>query len=150
MKNIFKSIFGKSESYETDRKKLQYWHLRGVHNEQFGSCSDNLCPCPQVRIPRGEGYIYIVKYPNEKYTANLTCETGARKRKLNLRIAHEDAKHWWETGMVPFRETPKNEAFQESPYKSKLSEYDQKAIKTKQKQEMLNYFDIVLGKKDNK
>jgi len=26
-----------------------------------GRCSDNNCPCPEVRIPRGEGYLYISK-----------------------------------------------------------------------------------------
>ena len=37
----------------------------------------------------------------------LVCEIGAKKRQLNLEIAGQDAKHWWATGMVPFRPTPR-------------------------------------------
>jgi hypothetical protein len=37
----------------------------------------------------------------------LVCETGAKKRNLDLRVAAADAKHWWATGQVPFRPTPK-------------------------------------------
>lgn len=36
----------------------------------------------------------------------LVCEQGAKLRKLDLRVAHEDAKHWWATGEVPLRPTP--------------------------------------------
>jgi hypothetical protein len=36
----------------------------------------------------------------------LMCEQGAKKRKLDLVIAAADAKHWWDTGMVPLRATP--------------------------------------------
>lgn len=39
-------------------------------------------------------------------TATLMCEVGARKRGLDLKVAAEDAKHWWKTGLVPLRETP--------------------------------------------
>ncbi|WKZ48945.1 MAG: hypothetical protein QY306_06210 [Anaerolineales bacterium] len=39
-------------------------------------------------------------------TATLMCEQGARKRNLDLEIAAADAKHWWETGLVPLRATP--------------------------------------------
>ena len=24
-----------------------------------GACSDNSCPCPNTRLPRGTGYLYI-------------------------------------------------------------------------------------------
>jgi hypothetical protein len=34
------------------------------------------------------------------------CKEGAMKRCLNLEVAEADAKHWWETGMVPLRATP--------------------------------------------
>jgi hypothetical protein len=30
-----------------------------VHPSGDGLCSDNACPCPQVPIPRGTGYLYI-------------------------------------------------------------------------------------------
>lgn len=36
----------------------------------------------------------------------LVCEQGARLRKLDLAVAHEDAKRWWMTGKVPLRATP--------------------------------------------
>ncbi|MEW6083077.1 MAG: hypothetical protein AB1607_00630 [Chloroflexota bacterium] len=39
-------------------------------------------------------------------TATLMCEQGAKKRNLDLKIASDDAKHWWETGLVPLRATP--------------------------------------------
>jgi len=88
-----------------------------------------------VTIPRGEGYLYISKEvveirtdcptlreAQEKiqrmrpgafiltaqgvFTPVLMCEQGARKRGLNLEVAAADAKHWWETGLVPLRPTP--------------------------------------------
>ena len=37
----------------------------------------------------------------------LVCEEGAKLRGLNLEVAAADAKHWWETGKIPFRATPK-------------------------------------------
>ena len=36
----------------------------------------------------------------------LMCEQGARKRRLNMEIAAEDARYWWNTGLVPLRPTP--------------------------------------------
>jgi len=36
----------------------------------------------------------------------LMCEQGARKRGLDLEVAAADAKYWWETGLVPLRQTP--------------------------------------------
>ncbi len=36
----------------------------------------------------------------------LVCEQGAKLRKLDLAVAHEDAKRWWENGLVPLRATP--------------------------------------------
>jgi len=110
-----------------------------------GLCSDNACPCPEVVIPRGKGYLYIEqslvdfrrKYPaiesarramqqerkqlQQTLARNsdrqeiiyryrlgpiLVCEEGAKLRNLDLKVAAADAKHWWETGLVPFRATP--------------------------------------------
>lgn len=105
-----------------------------------GLCSDNACPCPEVSIPKGTGYIYIDqslvdfrrKFPtlaaarkamqaqHEQRKTEfgggvsmfyslgpiLVCEEGARLRGLNLEVAAADARHWWETGMVPLRATP--------------------------------------------
>ncbi|HEY6971988.1 MAG TPA: CFI-box-CTERM domain-containing protein [Candidatus Angelobacter sp.] len=37
----------------------------------------------------------------------LVCEAGAKLRQLDLKVAGQDAKHWWETGgQVPLRPTP--------------------------------------------
>ncbi len=36
----------------------------------------------------------------------LMCEQGAKKRGLDLDVAAADAKHWWNTGLVPLRPTP--------------------------------------------
>lgn len=98
MSNFLDRLFG--------RKPLNYWMLGGGYQREYALCSDNSCPCPQVSIPRGQGYIYVVKHPNGAVTANITCEQGAKLRRLNLAVARKDAQHWWETGMVPDRPTP--------------------------------------------
>jgi hypothetical protein len=48
----------------------------------------------------------LVMFDQNTVTATLMCEQGARKRGLDLAVAAADAKHWWETGLVPLRETP--------------------------------------------
>lgn len=143
MKKLLNLIFGNDETPKTQKENLKYWHLAGVHDAPYGVCSDNYCPCPQDRIPRGEGYIYIVKDQNGNYSANLTCETGARNRNLNLKIAHEDAKYWWKTGLVPYRETPICKGYQEAPYKSIYTEKDQDEIRKKQRKDLNDYLEIV-------
>jgi hypothetical protein len=37
----------------------------------------------------------------------LMCEQGARRRGIDLKVAAADAKHWWQTGEVPLRATPR-------------------------------------------
>lgn len=37
----------------------------------------------------------------------FVCERGAKLRNLDLEVAAADAKHWWKTGQVPLRATPK-------------------------------------------
>lgn len=85
-----------------------YFTLGGAYQRREALCSDNNCSCPKLTIPRNKGYIYVERYPNGNFTANVTCEEGARLRHLDLKIAHADAKHWWLTGKVPCRETPEN------------------------------------------
>lgn len=54
-----------------------------------GLCSDNACPCPETRIPRGSGYLYISqelvdfrrKYPR------LSDARQAKERELDARRA---------------------------------------------------------------
>jgi phage FluMu protein Com len=38
----------------------------------------------------------------------LVCEQGAKLRNLNLKVAAADARHWWDTGLVPLRVTPQS------------------------------------------
>ncbi|NLX97936.1 MAG: hypothetical protein GXY83_17375 [Rhodopirellula sp.] len=100
-----------------------------------GRCSDNACPCPEVEIPRGQGYLFISQelvdfrrqYPGEEeagaamearlqgagfsggfYSISpvLVCEQGAKLRNLDLKTAAADAAHWWATGKVALRATP--------------------------------------------
>ena len=37
----------------------------------------------------------------------VMCEQGAKKRGIDPEVAGEDARYWWETGLVPLRVTPK-------------------------------------------
>lgn len=106
-----------------------------------GRCSDNACPCSEVLIQRGTGYVYIDQslvdfrrqYPTLESARKamkqrhqelrnsfggtdvslvyqlgpiLVCEQGAKNRNLNLEVAAEDARRWWQTGKVPLRATP--------------------------------------------
>jgi|GEM_PF-3471075 len=94
------------------------------------------CGYPGATIPRGGGYFYISKEvvdfrkdcptvleaeakvrrmvgPRTLFVAGsgvlspiLVCEIGAKKRGLNLEVAAADARHWWQTGLVPLRPTP--------------------------------------------
>lgn len=86
----------------------EYFFLGGLYREDHAYCSDNNCPCPQVMIPRGKGYIYVEQWPDGSFHSQLTCEEGARLRNLDLEVASKDAKRWWSTGMVPKRVTPKS------------------------------------------
>lgn len=53
-----------------------------------GCCSDNACPCPEVLIPRGTGYLYIEKdlvnmrrqYPTLASARRAMQEKGAQLR----------------------------------------------------------------------
>lgn len=106
MRKFINLFFGNSKPIKTENIQLEYWKLSDVHEGDFALCSDNSCPCPQVKIPRGLGYIYVVQNPNGTFAANLTCDVGAKLRMLNLEISRSDAQYWWNTGMVPKRVTP--------------------------------------------
>ena len=98
------------------------------------ACSDNACPCPETAIPRGKGYLYVSKElvefrakftdmedaktelirsgwaPDKQrrlFSPVIVCKQGAKLRGLDLAVAAEDAKRWWECGEVPLRATPK-------------------------------------------
>jgi len=97
-------------------------------------CSDTNCPCPEVEIPRGTGYLWVspevvefrrscptLAQLNRKFQSDTThvvlgpgvatpilmCEQGARLRGVDMEAAAADARLWWDTGRVPLRPTPK-------------------------------------------
>jgi ribosomal protein L24E len=99
------------------------------------SDNDCPCGFPGAAIPRGSGYMYIsesvvdfrrdartlreaeqkvalmqqrahVLFDQNVITSTLMCKQGASKRGLDLEVAAADARHWWETGLVPLRATP--------------------------------------------
>ena len=84
-----------------------------------GLCSDRQCPCPETRIPRGSGYLYISEVavaammlaksgggPIIIAGPILVCRQAAELRGLDLVVAAADARRWWEKGKVPLRPTP--------------------------------------------
>jgi len=91
---------------------------------ESGLCSDRQCPCPETVIPKGTGYLYIspdaVGFMKSKMEGKgggggfmvmgsmpiLTCEQGAKLRGIDLEVAAEDARLWWEKGQAPLRPTP--------------------------------------------
>lgn len=115
----------------------QYEYMEVNRPAGDGLCSDDSCPCgyPGATIPRGGGYLYISqevvdfrKDCKSIATAQarvqsmfggmalfgpgvlapiLMCEQGARKRGIDLQVAADDARHWWQTGMAPLRPTPR-------------------------------------------
>jgi len=48
----------------------------------------------------------IVANPNALASPLHICHQAALKRGVDLEVASQDAKHWWETGEVPLRPTP--------------------------------------------
>jgi hypothetical protein len=100
------------------------------------SCDNCPCYTIGTSIKRGEGFLFISKdvvdfrrdclsrrqfmaklkdsrnrlpndtIPEETGLPILVCEQGARLLKLDLAVAHQDAKRWWENGTVPLRPTP--------------------------------------------
>jgi hypothetical protein len=53
------------------------------------------------------GNVHFMLHDQSVINPVLMCEEGARKRNLNLEVAAADAKHWWSTGQVLMRPTPK-------------------------------------------
>ena len=119
---------------ESKGRELQD-HFEVGRPEGDGVCSDDQCPCPNTVIPRGAGYLYVnqnvidfrrdcpsiedfkvkrsqhggVMFGSGTIIPVLMCEEGAKLRGLDLEVAAADARHWWETGKVPFRETPQSQ-----------------------------------------
>ena len=114
---------------------MEHFEMERPAND--GLCSDNDCPCNDVVIPRGTGYLYVspqvVQMRSDAktfeelgvkiqrigqamgtfllmdpacYNGILCCERAAKRRHLDLRVAAEDARYWWDHGLVPLRVTP--------------------------------------------
>lgn len=119
----------------SDNVKNRIDYFESPLPEGTAQCSDNECPCGTTYLSRGEGYMFISKdvvkfrknaksvneayekinnMPNghlllmdkEKVDGIIMCEQGARLRNLDLKVANNDAQHWWKTGLIPLRPTP--------------------------------------------
>jgi ribosomal protein S27AE len=130
----------------SSKRSLKYFEVPRPSGDGF--CSDNACPCPEVRIPRGTGYLYVsrevvdfrrdarsveeahvklnllqLQMPRVMFiggsTAILMCKRGAKLRGLDLDVAAADAKYWWETGLAPLRATPTVGSTKNKPKKVK-------------------------------
>ena len=87
------------------------------------ACADAECSCPKEPLAAGSGYLYVsnqvVRQRRQEPAASsavpiLLCREAARRRDLDLQVAAEDAAHWWETGAVALRASPRRELkFQE-------------------------------------
>jgi hypothetical protein len=64
---------------------LKYFEAKRPAGE--GVCSDNACPCPEVRIPRGTGYLYI---PQELVDFRLDSRTEEEANRKVARLAEQD------------------------------------------------------------
>ncbi len=83
------------------------------------TCSDADCSCPRDPIGAGSGFLFVsnqvVRHRRqESKNGNsavpiLLCRDAARRRDLDLEVAAQDAAHWWETGSVALRATPRRE-----------------------------------------
>jgi hypothetical protein len=50
---------GQYPSNETEYEPTEYFQDKSWSPTRVGFCSDNNCPCPEVKIPPGQGYLYI-------------------------------------------------------------------------------------------
>jgi len=57
------------------------------------------------RLKQSGGFTFLMVDEALSYPI-LVCEEAAKLRNLDLDIAAADAKHWWETELVPLRATP--------------------------------------------
>jgi len=93
------------------------------------------CSSTGTPIPKGKGYLYIpqsaVDFRRDSLTWSefmvklnriatrvpggnlvftdvpvLVCEQGLKKLGIDPKVAAQDAKHWWSTGLIPLRPSP--------------------------------------------
>lgn len=149
MSDLVKRII---KMFQNKNSKLEYSFV-GNNDRTSAICSANWCPCNNEIIPRGKGYIVVMEY-NGLFSSKITCEKGARLMECDLKIAHEDAKYWWETGFVPLRATPTNKNEQVAPYDSsydsQLSNERQNRFNDLMREENRRRYDAILGESKNK
>ena len=58
-------------------EKMKYFEVPRPPGD--GLCSDNACPCPEVKIPRGSGYLYVSQKAVEFRRDAPTIEELKRK-----------------------------------------------------------------------
>jgi len=82
------------------------------------TCGDGECSCSKEPIPTGAGYLYVSNLAVREHRDNggkiktapmLLCREAAKRRDLDLEVAAQDAAHWWATGSVALRATPRRE-----------------------------------------
>ncbi len=103
-------------------------------------CEDTGCTCSNQIIEPGSGYLYIsnqvVLHRKGESTSEgaaapiLLCREAARRRDLDLEVAAEDAAHWWETGSVVLRASPRRELKFEDFKGESIAEAERLARKT--------------------
>ena len=85
---------------------------------QSAPCADDECACPKDPIEVGTGYLYVSNkvIRDRRNDANgdgevplLVCKAALRQRDLDSVVAAEDAAHWWKTGRIAMRATPRRE-----------------------------------------
>lgn len=117
--NLLRKLFSNTTAY--------YQYNMDSIPDVVGYCSNTNCPCKETPIPKGTGYLYIspkaVSFMKDLKRGKkidaitaildstmpiLMCEQGARLQNIDMQVAADDAKQWWETGKVPLRPTPNN------------------------------------------
>jgi len=75
--SVFEKLFS--------RGSTQYFEV--PRPPEVGRCSDKACPCPEVEIPRGKGYLYISK---ELVDFRRNCPTYEELQAKLHRMADSD------------------------------------------------------------
>ena len=112
-----------------------YFEQERPHGDGFCSWDSCPCSSFGTSIPKGTGYLYIpqsaVDFRRDSLTWSefmaklnriatrvpggnlvftdvpvLVCEQGLKKLGIDPKVAAQDAKHWWSTGLIPLRPSP--------------------------------------------
>jgi len=110
--------------FSSDNQNVLYLSEARVQYFSFPSpsgqttCSDAECPCSKEPLNADSAFLYIssqvvTELRRDPETANakpmVLCRDAARRRDLDLSTAAADAAHWWNTGSVAMRASPRRE-----------------------------------------